>query len=175
MRNRILILMLLACATLLLLGSVFAKAQAQDKQIVRPGTLDSEDAIRRFIMSILVDRTQRSDPFVAADRDPTRQVASYEVEQKPRPESGLGRYDVEQLTLKAIWEEDDEAVALVSSPDNKVFVVRLGDEAYDGRIVEIDLDGGAVKFLQELRRTGGPARPGDPDVKYVEKTVRFRR
>jgi hypothetical protein len=151
---------------------------AQDdrpKPIVKPADLNSEEKIVRFLMTVLQDRTRRADPFVKGQERSTRQVAQYAVEDKPRPASGFGRYDVETLTLQAIWKEETAVVAMVKAPDGKVFIVKVGEEAYDGRLVEISPQGGYIKFLQELRRTSGPARPGEPDIKYVEKIVRFRR
>lgn len=168
-------LLLMAAFCLGFAVSAMAQDDERPRPIVKPPDLNSEEKIVRFLQSVLQDRTRRADPFVKGQERGTQQVAQYAVENKPRPKTGFGRYDIETLTLQAIWKEENAVVAMVKAPDAKVFIVKIGEEAYDGRLVEISPEGGYIKFLQELRRTSGPARRGEPDIKYVEKIVRFRR
>lgn len=165
---------LIAAVILAFPGIVAAQEEDQSKPIVRPAQLNTEEEIIRFIKSVLADRTPRPDPFVRKNAQALAGEDSYQVENKPRPTSGFGRYDVETMTLMAIWEDDDGAVAMFRTQDSKVFIIRVGEEAYNGRVVEINLEGGYVRFLQELRLTG-PGSANRPSVKYEEKIVPFRR
>lgn len=160
-----------------LLFPVVAAAQEEEnktKPIVRPAELSTEEDIVRFIMSVLSDRIPRPDPFVKKNAQALEGEDTYQVENKPRPTTGFGRYDVDSLTLMAIWKDDEGVVAMFKAPDSKVFISRVGEEAYDGRVVEISLQGGYVKFLQELKAKGSGGA-GKPNVKYVERIVHFRR
>ena len=93
--------------------------------------------------------------------------------ERPRPQSGFARYDIEQLTLMAIWEESDKVVAMFRAIDNQLFIASVGEEAYDGRIVEISFEEKVVKFLRRLERIG-PRVSGQPDYKYETVLVRMR-
>lgn len=160
------------CLVLLLAAPVSAQETAK-KQIRRPAELKSAKQIERFVLQVLSDTTKRQDPFIRAQRQQQSTAATYEISEKPRPQSGFGRYDINQLTLMAIWKESTKVTSMFRAPDNKLFIVAVGDEAYDGRIVEISFDGKYVKFLQKLERVG-PKVSGQPDVKYEPLTVRMR-
>jgi Tfp pilus assembly protein PilP len=152
-----------------------ACAQSRDP-IVRPPSLDNKEKIEDFINQVLRDNTQRPDPFVRNEQMGVDQVAQYEVEEKPRPEYGFGKYDIETLILQGIWRQDEEIYAFFKTPDNKSMLVTIGDEAYDGRIVEINLQGKYVKFLQELKRKTSDEAidSSEPDTIFTEKIVRIR-
>lgn len=126
--------------------------------------------IERLVMQVLADTDKRRDPFVKAERQQQRTVATYEIQERPRPQSGLGRYDIDELDVTAIWKETDRIVAMIRAPDEKLFVANVGDEAFDGMIVEISIEGKYVKFMQKLQRVG-PQLPGQPDVKFEPKIV----
>ena len=169
-------LMCLLISILLLPAAVqpaVARQSSQRNQIRRPAQLETMRQIERFVMQLLTDKTKRQDPFIAAERQQQRTQATYEMGSKPRPQSGFARYDIEQLTLTAIWEEDEQVVAMFRAIDNKLFIVSVGEEAYDGRIVEISFEEKAVKFLRRLERIG-PRVSGQPDYKYETVLVRMR-
>jgi hypothetical protein len=121
----------------------------------------------------LSDRTKRQDPFIKAQRQQQSSAATYEISERPRPASGFGRYDIDQLALMAIWKESTRVTAMFRAPDDKLFISAVGDEAYDGRIVEISFEGKYVKFLRKLERVG-PRVTGQPDVKYEPVMIRMR-
>lgn len=165
----------ITCLLLFLAGGLLL-AQSRNP-IVRPSELDTKEKIVSFINQVLGDQTRRPDPFIQNEQMGVDQVAKYEVEEKPRPKYGFGKYDIESLVLQGIWREDEKVFALMKTPDDKSMIVSLGDEAYDGRIVEINIQGKYVKFLQELRRKRADDANLDdqPDIIYTEKIVRFRK
>jgi Tfp pilus assembly protein PilP len=151
----------------------FGQTDQQKRQIRRPPELKTAKEIERFVMEVLSDRTKRQDPFIKAPRQQQTTIATYEISERPRPAAGFGRYDIDQLTLNAIWKGSDKVTAMFRAPDDKLFIVTVGDEAYDGRIIEISFEGKYVKFLRVLERVG-PKVAGQPDVKYEPVLVRMR-
>ena len=167
---------LLLCV--LILGCFAATTFAQRRvPIVRPAELNTKEQIIRFMVGVISQKTQRPDPFVEGVREVAGTEQFEEVEAKPRPEFGFGKYDVEQLQLKAIWKEKEKLVAVFLAPDGTMHTTKLGDEAYDGRIVEINFELRYVKFLNKItkRRTSGPGKKGELVEQFVEKNVYIRR
>ena len=156
-----------------LIATSLGRAQS-NLPIQIPENLDHESDIVRFIQDLLSDSTKRKDPFSSAAVG-SALLSTYSPEDKPRPESGFGRYDVESLILMAIWEESGDAVAMVKAPDELTFIVRIGDEAYDGKIVEINLGARYVKTMNRLVRQAGDLLVNEPKEKWVENYMRFRK
>ena len=129
-----------AACLILLLALTASAQQADRKQIRRPPELRTARQIERFVMQVLSDNTKRQDPFIRVQRQQQSTAATYEISEKPRPQTGFGRYDIDQLTLMAIWKESAKVTSMFRAPDNKLFIVAVGDEAYDGRIVEISFE-----------------------------------
>jgi hypothetical protein len=148
--------------------------ERRQNQVRRPADLRTAKQIERFVLQVLSESKSRQDPFVRAQRQQQTTVATYEITEKPRPQSGFGRYDVNQLTLMAIWKEEDTATAMFRAPDGKLFITAVGEEAFDGRIVEISFEGKYVKFLRKLERVG-PRVAGQPDYKYEPVFIRMGR
>lgn len=170
------LLIMLAAAAMVSLVSVEAAAQRR-VPIVRPAELNNKEQIIRFMVSVINQKVERPDPFVEGVRTQASEDQFENVESKPRPAYGFGKYDVDQLILQAIWKEKDKMVAVFKAPDNTMHTTKLGDEAYDGRIVEINFESRYVKFLNKItkRRTGGPGKKGELVETFVEKNVSIRR
>jgi len=164
-----------AVSTALVLVLLVASASAQmrrQRPIQRPAELNNARQIERFVMQVLADRTKRQDPFIKSQRQAQKPAATYEIGVKPRPLSGFASYDIDQLTLMAIWKESEKVTATFRSNDGQLFIVSIGDEAYDGKIVEISFEEKSVKFLRKLKRVG-PKVSGQPDFKYESVVVRM--
>ncbi len=136
--------------------------------------INTLEELERFLRQFLTDRTRRRDPFTREVQEAQQSSATYQLQTRPRPASGFGRYDIDDLTLQAIWNDGEQITAVFRAPDQKLFIVSVGDEAYDGRIVEINIEQRYVRFMQELRRVGQQAE-GQPVVRYEPKIVRLRR
>ena len=132
--------------------------------------------IERFVQDLLADKEEEPrDPFMKAKQKVEQKVeVEYTAERKPRPQAGFGKYDVEQLRLLGIYRDNETEVAMFRSQDGKLFTVKVGDAAYDGVVSVISIEGGFVKFVDELKLQG-PRQEGQPEVKRVERFVRLPR
>ncbi len=152
----------------------FAQESAERRKILRPGDLLTARQIERFVLQVLSDTTKRQEPFIKTQRRQQRTTVAYEIGEKPRPTSGFASFDIDQLGLMAIWKERDRVTAMFRAIDGKLLIAAVGEEAFDGMVVEISFEGKYVKFMRKLERVG-PKVSGQPDYKFEPVLVRMRK
>lgn len=91
--------------------------------------------------------TYRYDP--QGRRDPFRSLVgpSRPIERGDRPE-GVPGFLIDETDLQGVVQTRAGMVAMLKGPDNKGYLVRVGDKLYDGEVIRIDK--GSVVFRQEV-------------------------
>jgi Tfp pilus assembly protein PilP len=172
-RSVVLLLILSVCAP-----PAITQEQEQPKQEgqaeVRKLDFKTYDEIQRFVETLLSGQQKYRDPFVRSSREQVTTEGRYVVRQKVRPAAGFGKYDIDTLKLLGIYRDSESTVAMFRAPDGKLFTVKEGEEAYDGKIEKINLESGYVKFIVEMVLEG-PQREGVPQVRREERMMRLRR
>jgi Tfp pilus assembly protein PilP len=84
----------------------------------------------------------RRDPFISllGRGDPT-------IPQTARP-SGVSGLLIEEITVKGVLRDRSGFMAMVQAPDNKTYIVRVGDKLLDGSVKSINKD--QVIFSQNV-------------------------
>ena len=116
------------------------KSQTEGAAVVEQIRKDKEDLIEGKRFSY--DPGGRRDPF----RSLLEQVSRFKG---PRPKGITGML-VGEVDLVGIVKDRSGNVAFFRGSDNKGYFLRLGDEMYDGRVLGIDPDAGAVTFRQRV-------------------------
>ncbi len=73
----------------------------------------------------------RKDPFVD-------ELKGSGVKNVREQREGLAGLYIDELELQGILTDKDASSALFRGPDSKPYIVKVGDEVYDGKIVRID-------------------------------------
>src|SRR5262245_60149538 len=98
--------------------------------------------------SVLAGRGFTYDP--AGRRDPFRSlVEQTKADRGPRPK-GIAGMLISEVDLVGIVQKGRENVAFFNGSDNKGYFLRVGDQLYDGRIIQINRANGQVVFRQEI-------------------------
>jgi len=98
--------------------------------------------------SILAGRGFTYDP--AGRRDPFRSlVEQTKADKGPRPKGVAGML-ISEVDLVGIVQKGKENLAFFNGSDNKGYFLRVGDQLYDGRIIQINRHAGQVVFRQEI-------------------------
>ena len=124
-------------------GSTAEAEQKKDEQ--------STKTIEKIIEeseSVLAGRGFTYDP--AGRRDPFRSlVEQTKADRGPRPK-GIAGMLISEVDLVGIVQKGKENVAFFNGSDNKGYFLRVGDQLYDGRIIQINRATGQVVFRQEI-------------------------
>jgi Tfp pilus assembly protein PilP len=98
--------------------------------------------------NVLAGRGFSYDP--AGRRDPFRSlVEQIKAEKGPRPK-GIAGMLISEVDLVGIVQKGRDNLAFFNGSDNKGYFLRVGDQLYDGRIIQIDRHTGQVVFRQEI-------------------------
>ena len=98
--------------------------------------------------SVLAGRGFTYDP--AGRRDPFRSLVEQTKDDKgPRPK-GIAGMLISEVDLVGIVQKGKDYVAFFNGSDNKGYFLRVGDQLYDGRIIQINRQTGHVVFRQEI-------------------------
>ena len=98
--------------------------------------------------SVLAGRGFTYDP--AGRRDPFRSlVEQTKADKGPRPK-GIAGMLISEVDLVGIVQKGKESLAFFNGSDNKGYFLRVGDQLYDGRIIQINRQSGQVVFRQEI-------------------------
>jgi Tfp pilus assembly protein PilP len=123
-------------------------AQAQD---VAQKAEQSSKTIEKIIEeseSVLSGRGFTYDP--AGRRDPFRSlVEQTKADKGPRPK-GIAGMLISEVDLVGIVQKGKDNLAFFNGSDNKGYFLRVGDQLYDGRIIQINRQTGQVVFRQEI-------------------------
>ncbi len=123
-------------------------AQAQD---VAQKDDQSSKTIEKIIEeseSVLSGRGFTYDP--AGRRDPFRSLVEQTKSDKgPRPK-GIAGMLISEVDLVGIVQKGKDNLAFFNGSDNKGYFLRVGDQLYDGRIIQINRQTGQVVFRQEI-------------------------
>lgn len=114
--------MKLFLALLLIMGT-FCFAQDQEDKKQSETEVTSEEYVYRPM--------GRKDPFVD-------ELKGSGVKDVREHREGLAGLYIDELELQGILTEKGVSSALFRGPDSKPYIVRVGDEVYDGKIVRID-------------------------------------
>ena len=118
-------------------------AQKQDEQ----NTKTIEKIIEES-ESVLAGRGFTYDP--AGRRDPFRSLVEQTKSDKgPRPK-GIAGMLISEVDLVGIVQKGKDNLAFFNGSDNKGYFLRVGDQLYDGRIIQINRTTGQVVFRQEI-------------------------
>jgi Tfp pilus assembly protein PilP len=98
--------------------------------------------------SVLSGRGFTYDP--AGRRDPFRSLVEQTKSDKgPRPK-GIAGMLISEVDLVGIVQKGKDNLAFFNGSDNKGYFLRVGDQLYDGRIIQINRQTGQVVFRQEI-------------------------
>jgi Tfp pilus assembly protein PilP len=98
--------------------------------------------------SVLAGRGFTYDP--AGRRDPFRSlVEQTKADKGPRPK-GIAGMLISEVDLVGIVQKGKDNLAFFNGSDNKGYFLRVGDQLYDGRIIQINRTTGQVVFRQEI-------------------------
>jgi Tfp pilus assembly protein PilP len=98
--------------------------------------------------SVLAGRGFTYDP--AGRRDPFRSlVEQTKADRGPRPK-GIAGMLISEVDLVGIVQKGKDNLAFFNGSDNKGYFLRVGDQLYDGRIIQINRGTGQVVFRQEI-------------------------
>ena len=98
--------------------------------------------------SVLTGRGFTYDP--AGRRDPFRSlVEQTKADKGPRPK-GIAGMLISEVDLVGIVQKGKDNVAFFNGSDNKGYFLRVGDQLYDGKIIQINRQAGQVVFRQEI-------------------------
>jgi Tfp pilus assembly protein PilP len=150
-----------AAGILLALGLSLARG-AEQAPAATPGGAATEEgqkakdeqnskAIEKIIEeseSVLAGRGFTYDP--AGRRDPFRSlVEQTKADRGPRPK-GIAGMLISEVDLVGIVQKGKDNLAFFNGSDNKGYFLRVGDQLYDGRIIQINRTTGQVVFRQEI-------------------------
>ena len=98
--------------------------------------------------SVLAGRGFTYDP--AGRRDPFRSlVEQTKADKGPRPK-GIAGMLISEVDLVGIVQKGKDNLAFFNGSDNKGYFLRVGDQLYDGKIIQINRQSGQVIFRQEI-------------------------
>jgi Tfp pilus assembly protein PilP len=98
--------------------------------------------------SVLAGRGFTYDP--AGRRDPFRSlVEQTKADKGPRPK-GIAGMLISEVDLVGIVQKGKDNLAFFNGSDNKGYFLRVGDQLYDGKIIQINRQSGQVVFRQEI-------------------------
>jgi Tfp pilus assembly protein PilP len=152
---------LAVCATLALAGALALaeEAPAAGASSGNAATAEAEQkkdeqstkTIEKIIEeseSVLAGRGFTYDP--AGRRDPFRSlVEQSKADRGPRPK-GIAGMLISEVDLVGIVQKGKDNLAFFNGSDNKGYFLRVGDQLYDGRIIQINRTTGQVVFRQEI-------------------------
>lgn len=123
----------------------FFEGGVADEDLDRIDELLEEDAVL-LDTGFIYDPKGRRDPFRSL-------LAVAEVpDLGPRP-PGVPGFDIDEITVTGIYVTEDGPVAQIrSTGDVKSYLIRAGDQLYDGEVVRIDyIRGGAAEVVFRQR------------------------
>jgi Tfp pilus assembly protein PilP len=124
---------------------------AQGQEVARKQDEQSTKTIEKIIEeseSVLSGRGFTYDP--AGRRDPFRSLVEQTKSDKgPRPK-GIAGMLISEVDLVGIVQKGKDNLAFFNGSDNKGYFLRVGDQLYDGRIIQINRQTGQVVFRQEI-------------------------
>jgi len=152
---------MVAITAMVLAGSLAIPAEKAPASAAPQGGQDSDSAkkqeeqntktIEKIIEeseSVLSGRGFTYDP--AGRRDPFRSlVEQTKADKGPRPK-GIAGMLISEVDLVGIVQKGKDNVAFFNGSDNKGYFLRVGDQLYDGRIIQINRQAGQVVFRQEI-------------------------
>jgi len=128
-----------------------ASGKAQDSDTAKKQEDQNSKTIEKIIEeseSVLSGRGFTYDP--AGRRDPFRSlVEQTKADKGPRPK-GIAGMLISEVDLVGIVQKGKDNVAFFNGSDNKGYFLRVGDQLYDGRIIQINRQTGQVVFRQEI-------------------------
>jgi Tfp pilus assembly protein PilP len=123
-------------------------AQAQDVAQKEEQNSKTIEKIIEESESVLSGRGFTYDP--AGRRDPFRSLVEQTKSDKgPRPK-GIAGMLISEVDLVGIVQKGKDNLAFFNGSDNKGYFLRVGDQLYDGRIIQINRQTGQVVFRQEI-------------------------
>ncbi len=187
MKQRLLIAFLLAAAGALFAGAALAQ---DDKYTPEPADAASPDKkpdseIDASLVNELLERDEQvlNDPGVynydpGTRRDPFKSLLKTQADRKvPRPEErpeGIAGLLIDELQIQGIFILDSGPVAqVISSASETSFLIRQGDQLWDGDVLRINLeeivfkqtvnDPTALKpFREVVKKLSPESTPGKP-------------
>lgn len=139
--------------TILTLAAMLAAplAVARQEAVPAPPVPAAQQTLEENLQDILEEPsgtdTYRYDP--QGRRDPFRSLVgpSRPIERGDRPE-GVPGFLIDETDLQGVVQTRAGMVAMIKGPDNKGYLVRVGDKLYDGEVIRMDKQ--SVVFRQEV-------------------------
>ncbi|MFN2442020.1 MAG: pilus assembly protein PilP [Thermoanaerobaculia bacterium] len=139
--------------TILTLAAMLAAplAVARQEAVPEPPVPAAQQTLEENLQDILEEPsgtdTYRYDP--QGRRDPFRSLVgpSRPIERGDRPE-GVPGFLIDETDLQGVVQTRAGMVAMIKGPDNKGYLVRVGDKLYDGEVIRVDKQ--SVVFRQEV-------------------------
>jgi Tfp pilus assembly protein PilP len=110
-------------------------------------TTDVQQSLEELLEEPTTTDTYRYDP--QGRRDPFRSLIgpSPKLEPGQRP-PGVPGFLIDEIRLQGVVQTPAGLVAIVNGPDNKGYLVRIGQKTYDGEIIRITKN--SIVFRQEV-------------------------
>jgi hypothetical protein len=123
-----------------------ARAQAEAQQKEGQQTVET---ILRQQEDLLAGRQFSYDP--GGRRDPFRSLfEEVRVRRGPRPRGAAGMLVTELELTGIVRDSQGGNIAVVIGTDSKGYFLHVGDDVYDGSVIAIDPNAGAVTFRQQV-------------------------
>ena len=138
----------LTLAALLAAPMAIARQEAPPPETPVPAAQQTlEENLQDILEEPADGDTYRYDP--QGRRDPFRSLVgpSRPIERGDRPE-GVPGFLIDETDLQGVVQTRAGMVAMLKGPDNKGYLVRVGDKLYDGEVIRMDKT--AVVFRQEV-------------------------
>lgn len=169
-------LVLAAGASALVLLPVFAQQPAPAKPAAAPATEDAQEGafnieqnLEDVLQQPLGADTYRYDS--QGRRDPFRSLIGprQSLGEGERP-PGVPGFLVDEIDLSGVVKTKQGLVAMIKGPDNKGYLVRVGDKVFDGELIRIAQ--GSIVFRQEVNDPTQIERYKEVVKELVPQTVK---
>lgn len=134
-----------------LMSAALVYAQQQEPPAAEAPVPAAQQSLEENLQDILEEPTAadtyRYDP--QGRRDPFRSLVgpTRPIERGNRPE-GVPGFLIDEIDLQGVIQTRAGMVAMIKGPDNKGYLIRVGDKLYDGEVIR--LDKGSAAFRQEV-------------------------
>ena len=134
-------------SVLLLLGGTTAWGQATDTAATTPSTPSVQQSLEEILEEPTSAETYRYDP--QGRRDPFRSLVGPAPKLQPgqRP-AGTPGFLIDEMKLQGVVRTKQGLVGMINGPDNKGYLIRVGDKVLDGEVIRITAS--SVVFRQEV-------------------------
>jgi hypothetical protein len=116
--------------------------------VVSPEATRTIEQIAREQEEMITGRRFTYDP--GGRRDPFLSLLEVVRRQRGKPLKGIMGMSISEVDLVGVVANPNGNIAFFNGSDNKGYFLKVGDEMFDGRLIEIDVNRGAVTLRQRV-------------------------